>query len=226
MRQVKTRLLLIAEEGLSKSAYLEVLRGLDVEVDCVSSPDQICGALVDSPYSGLLIDVPTMIRCECSDKNRITRIMDRFPVLRLLYNPAYGGIRGLSHGGTMSDNRDLVDFVLHECIPFSPRSIRVAHRYELVFNVLLLRKEKEEPEAGERTVTINVSEHGCFVVSVNDWRLNGPAWLVINEFDDRTPIEIRVRWQRPWGTPCRFPGFGATFENMTTHQYVQLHSYL
>lgn len=223
---MKTRLLLIAEEGLSKSAYLEVLRGLDVEVDCVSSPDQICGALVDAPYNGLLIDVPTMIRCECIDKNRITRIMDRFPVLRLLYNPAYGGIRGLSQGGTMRDNRDLVDFVWYECRAFTPRSIRVVQRHEQVFNVILLKTETDDPEAGERTVTINVSEHGCFVVSVNDWRLDSSAWLVINEFDDPTPIEIKVRWQRPWGTPCRFPGFGATFENMTTHQYVQLHSYL
>lgn len=223
---VKTKLLLIAEEGLSRSAYLEVLRGLDVEVDCVASPDQISGALVDAPYNGLLIDVPTMIRCECSDKNRITRIMNRFPVLRLMYNPAYGGIRGLSQGGTMRDNRDLVDFVAQECIPFPPRSIRVVRRHELVFNVVLMREEAADPEAGERTVTVNISEHGCFVVSVADWQLQAPAWMVVNEFDDRTPIEVRVRWQRPWGTPCRFPGFGATFESMTTHQYVQLHSYL
>ena len=80
--------------------------------------------------------------------------------------------------------------------------------------------------SGKGPVTINVSEHGCFVVSVNDWRLNSSVWMMVNEFDDHTPIEIKVRWQRPWGTQCRFPGFGATFENMTTHQYVQLHSYL
>lgn len=223
---VKIKLLLIAEEGLPRSAYLEVLHGLDVEVDCIASPDEMTGALVDAPYSGLLIDVPTMIRCECSNKNRITRIMDRFPVLRVMYNPNYGGIRGLSHGGTMRDNRDLVDFVLHECLPFTPRSIRVARRHELIFNVMLFRRQSEDPEAGERTVTINVSEHGCFVYSVNDWRLKASAWLVVNEFDDRTPIELKVRWQRRWGEMLQFPGIGATFESMTTHQYVQLHSYL
>ncbi len=223
---MKIKLLLIAEEGLSRSAYQEVLRGLDVEVDCIASPDEMTGALVDAPYSGLLIDVPTMIRCECNNKNRITRIMDRFPVLRVMYDPKYGGIRGLSHGGTMRDNRDLVDFVLHECLLFTPRSIRVAQRHELVFNVMLFRRQTEDMEAGERTVTINVSEHGCFVYSVNDWRLETPAWLVVNEFEDRTPIELKVRWQRHWGSVLQFPGIGVTFESMTTHQYVQLHSYL
>ena len=80
---MKAKLLLIAEKGVSRDAYIEVLRFIDVEVDCISSPDEITGALVDAPYSGVLIDVPTMIRCECGDKNRITRIMGRFPVLRL-----------------------------------------------------------------------------------------------------------------------------------------------
>lgn len=223
---MKTKLLLIAEEGASRLAYLEALCCLDVEVDCVSSPDEITGSLAQAPYSGLLIDVPTMIRCECRDKNRITRIMGRFPVLRLMYDPSFGGIRGLSQGGTMRDNRDVVDFVEHECKPFPPRSIRVVQRRDLVFNVRLYTSELDIPDRGERTVTMNVSEHGCFVLTVNDWRLQAPAWLVVDEFEDRTPIEIRVRWRRQWGTPFQLPGIGVTFESMTTCQYVQLHSYL
>ncbi|MBU4377466.1 MAG: GNAT family N-acetyltransferase, partial [Proteobacteria bacterium] len=79
-----------------------------------------------------------MIRCECVDKNRVNSIMQRFPVLRLMYNPGFGGIRGLARGGTLRDNRDLAEFVLNECVPFAPRSIRVTRRQEVIFNVLLL----------------------------------------------------------------------------------------
>lgn len=221
-----TKLLLIAEEGVSRSAYLKVLKSLDVEVDCIASPDEITSSLSDASYSGLLIDVPTMIRCECSDKNRITRIMGRFPVLRLMFNPDFGGIRGLSQGGTMRDNMDIVDFVMNECVPFPGRSIRAVKRYDLVFNVLLSREEGCALDDGERTVTMNVSEQGCFVLTVNEWRLQSPGWLVVDEFDDRSPIELRIRWRRPWGTPFQLPGIGVTFESMTTSQYVQLHSYL
>jgi len=220
---VKTKLLLIAEKGLSRSAYVEVLHDLDAEVDCISSPDELTGALVDAPYSGLLIDVPTMIRCECSDKNRI---MDRFPVLRLMYNPKYGGIRGLAQGGTVRDNRDLSEFVLRECVPFLPRSIRVASRQEIVFNVILYDEPNMLDKGGERTITVNVSEHGCFVYSVTDWVVDNPAWIVVRELEDQTPIEILVRWRRVWGDTMLFPGIGASFESMTTHQYVQLHSFL
>lgn len=226
VRTVKTKILLIAESGLARTAYTEALCDLNVEVDCIASPDEITDVLVDEAYSGLLVDVPTMIRCECENKNRITRIMDRFPVLRLMYNPKFGGIRGLAHGGTVRDNRDLGDFIIHECVPFEPRSIRVAQRHDVVFNVMLLNEIDRQDVEAERTVTVNVSEHGCFVYTVSDWRLHSPAWLVVNEFDDKTPIELKIRWHGKWGAMMSMPGIGASFESMTTHQYVQLHSFL
>lgn len=223
---MKTRLLLVSETGLSRSAYTDVLETLDVDVDCIASPDEMTDALADARYSGVLVDVPTMIRCQCDNKNRITKIMNRFPVLKLMYDPAHGGVRGLAHGGTFKDNRNLSDFVLHECVPFEPRSIRVAKRQPVVFNVMLLDEIGCGDLNGERTVTVNVSEHGCFVYTVNDWTMFSPAWMVVNEFEDKTPIELRVRWQGQWGMNMCLPGIGTSFESMTAHQYVQLHSYL
>jgi len=221
---LKTRLLLIAEPGAARNAYMEVLRSLDVEVDCVGSPSEMTGCLADAFYNGLVVDVPTMIRCECGDKNRITRCMERFPVLRVMFNAGGGGIRGLAHGGTLRNNRDLADFVEYECRTFPARSIRVARRREVVFNVVLFNRPDDAE--GERTVTINVSEHGCFIFTINDWRLQSPAWMVVSEFDDKTPVELKVRWRRPWGTEGRVPGIGATFESMTAYQYAQLQSIL
>ena len=225
---MKTKLLLIAEKGLSRTAYSEVLHDIDIdiEVDCISSPDEITGTLIDAPYSGLLIDVPTMIRCECGDKNRITRIMDRFPVLRLMYNQKHGGIRGLTQGGTVCDNRDLTEFVLKECVPFSPRSIRVAQRQGVVFNVMLFGDLDRLEQGGEHSVTVNISEHGCFIYSAGDWRVDNPAWIVVRELEDQTPIKLMVRWHRPWGGAMHIPGIGAGFESMTSRQFVQLHSFL
>lgn len=223
---MKTKVLLIAEGGLARSAYTEVLQDLDVDVDCIGAPDEMSDALIDAAYNGLLVDVPTMIRCECSDKNRITRIMNRFPVLRLMYNPQFGGIRGLAQGGTIRDNRNLTDFILNECVPFIPRSIRVAERKNVTFNVLLMNDMNAAEIEAERTVTVNVTEHGCFIYSIGDWREQDSAWLVVNEFKDKTPIELRVRWCNRWGKTMNIPGIGATFESMTTHQYVQLYSYL
>lgn len=221
---MKTRILLVAEKGDARAAYTDVLRELGVDFDCITSPDEITDVLVGGAYNGLLVDVPTMIRCECENKNRITKIMDRFPVLRLMYNDRFGGIRGLAQGGTIRDNRDLREFIRDECAPFEARSIRTSERKEVVFNVLLLKDLDHEDQ--ERTVTVNVSERGCFVYTVNRWEIASPAWLVINEFDDRTPIELKVRWRHEWGREMRLPGIGTSFESMSASQYAQLHTYL
>ncbi|QJB58065.1 PilZ domain-containing protein [Pseudodesulfovibrio sp. zrk46] len=223
---MKTKVLLVAEGGFARAAYMEVLHDLNVEVDCIASPDEMTEALIDAEYNGLLIDVPTMIRCDCADKNRITRIMDRFPVLRVMFNSDHGGIRGLTQGGTIRDNRDLGEFILHECVPFKPRSIRVAERRDIVFNVLLMHEVDQEDIRAERTVTVNVSEHGCFIYTVNQWTPYSPAWMVVHEFEDKTPIELKVRWCGKWGQRMGMPGIGTSFESMTAHQYVQLHTFL
>ena len=224
--KVQTRILLVAEEGLARSAYTEVLRNLDVDFDCISSPDEMNTRLTSARYNGVLVDVPTMIRCECVDKNRITHIMERFPVLRLMYNPEFGGVRGLAHGGTIKDNRDLADFIINDCIPFPARSVRVSERKDVVFNVLLMHEHDEEHLEAERTVTINVSEHGCFIYTINTWELLRPAWMIVNEFEDKTPVELKVRWRGQWGSNMSMPGIGTSFESMTAHQYAQLHTFI
>lgn len=221
---MNTRLLLVAECGEARAAYLNVLRGLGVEVDCIASPDELGNVLSGNAYNGLLVDVPTMIRCECDDKNRITKIMSLFPVLRLMYNPQFGGIRGLAQGGTVRDNRNLSEFVRDECMSFDARSIRLAERKEIVFNVLLFKDL--ETEKAERTITVDVSESGCFIYTVDRWDTAGSAWMVVNEFDDKTPIELKVRWRQGWGRQMSPPGIGASFESMSAGQYAQLHSFL
>lgn len=220
------RLLLVAENNESREAYIEALSRLDVLVDCIASPEEMNTILAEDKYNGLLVDVPTMIRCESPDKNRISRIMERFPVLRLIYNKEFGGIRGVAYGGTVRDNRDIMGFVEQECLPFTPRSIRQLQRQELVFNVLLFREQSQPESVGERTVTINVSEKGCFVCSMADWQVQSPAWIVVNEFEDKTPIELKVRWRRNWGQFMLLPGIGASFESISDNQLEQLSTYL
>lgn len=223
---MKIRILLVAEAGLARSAYSEVLNSLGVEYDCISSPDEMQSLMTQAQYNGVLVDIPTMIRCESTDKNRVTQIMEHFPVLRLMYNPECGGIRGLAHGGTIKDNRNLADFVINECIPFPARSIRVSERKDVVFNVLLMDECDPDCIQAERTVTINVSQHGCFIYTVNVWEVMRPAWMIVNEFDDKTPVELKVRWCGEWGKNMRIPGIGTSFESMTAHQYAQLNAFI
>jgi len=215
-------LLLIAERGAARDAYRNELCMLGVRVDCIATPDMVEGALCEIPYNGILIDVPTMIRSESLVKNRVSSIMERFPVLRLLYNGDNGGIRGLAHGGTLRDNKSLSSFVLNECRTFSPRTIRRSRRSDLVLNVLLAPNAEELNDIHERTVTVNVSEQGCFVYSTKRWEDNQNAWIVVNELEDKTPIGLRIHWSRGWGKMTRMPGIGTSFFSITSGQLRQI----
>ncbi|WP_250645457.1 PilZ domain-containing protein [Salidesulfovibrio onnuriiensis] len=218
----KIKLLLIAESGLAQQAYLAELYKLGADVDCIESPDELHDQLCDVPYNGLLVDVPTMIRSDSANKGRVTRIMERYPVLRLLYNSDHGGIRGLSQGGTVRANKSLDSFVLNECLTFPARSIRRARRSDLVLNVLLVDDRNRFGRDEERTVTVNVSEQGCFVYSVRAWEASAPAWMVVTELEDPSPIELKVHWTRRWGRSSRLPGIGTSYAHISDSQLEQI----
>lgn len=218
--------MLISESGMAQEAYMSELYRLGVEVDCISSPEQLQERLCDIPYNGLLVDVPTMIRSDSSEKSRVTRIMDRFPVLRLLFNSDQGSIRGLSHGGTVRDNKTLESFVLNDCLTFPARSIRRAQRSELVLNVMLAEDCEKLGLEQERTVTVNVSEQGCFVYSTRSWEEDESAWIVVRELEDKTPIGLHIHWTRSWGQTLRMPGIGTSFSTIRPDQLDQIRALL
>ncbi|WP_243546683.1 PilZ domain-containing protein [Pseudodesulfovibrio tunisiensis] len=216
-----TRMLLICERGFARAAYVERVRGLGVEVDCIEEPDTLRHELSEVPYSGLLIDVPTMIRSESNAKGWLTGFMARFPVLRLVFDPRCGGIRGLNQDFAICDNADIADFVMDKCIRNAPVSVRKARRIELELGVELLDRA-DSVSARERTRTLNVSKQGCFVLSDHVWPVDKTMWIVVNEFEDKTPIGLKICWSRESRAASLVPGVGARFETLTERQYWQL----
>lgn len=212
------RVLLIAEQGEARKAYVSALDELGVAYDAILSPDEIQDRLNNTPYNGLLVDVPTMIRSASKEKQRVNQAQEWFPTLKLLYNPQYGGIRGMHAGGTVNQNLSLAEFVQGECTRFTARTVRLAVRAELIFNVVLLARPDQPLHEAERSVTMNISELGCFVFTVRDWRTQGRCWLRFQEFGETGPIEAQVRWQRPWGESMRIPGIGVSFPALTPAQ--------
>lgn len=108
---------------------------------------------------------------------------------------------------------------------YKVRAMR-SRRTDLVLNVTLLDDPRLGLDKGERTVVVNLSKTGCFLFTSRDLALGQTLWMVINEFEDHTPIELKLCWRRGWGTPMSMPGIGACFVAMTPMQYVQLHAFL
>ncbi|MFW5837974.1 MAG: PilZ domain-containing protein [Desulfovibrionaceae bacterium] len=216
------RLLLIAEQGPSRTAYEKSLQEMNVAYDALSSPGEMKNMLTETPYNGLLLDVPTMIRASGRDKMHVNEMLERFPVLRLIYDAQHGRIRGLHYGRSSDNAVDLKTFIRQSCAALPARSIRAAQRRNLHLNVWLLPESHAPLSAGERTVTSNVSEVGCFLITSRPWKNFERLWLVFREFTDKSPVQARIRWRKTWGEALEIPGLGIQFEQISPSQREDL----
>ncbi|WP_415519680.1 MAG: PilZ domain-containing protein [Desulfovibrio aminophilus] len=210
------RVLLVAEPGDARSAYEQELARLGVTFDAIDGPGGRPAGAEGRIYNGILLDLPTWIRCPARDRENLQAVLEHFPVLRLLHNQEQGGIRGVSLGATVRQARDMDGFLLKECAGFHPRPLRMSDRHDVSHSVLILRGPDQASEQGERAVTTNVSATGCFMVAFGVFEVGQKLWLLFpeeNSPDQGGPVRCVVRWFRPWGVSRRLPGIGVAFED-------------
>ncbi|HTZ20898.1 MAG TPA: PilZ domain-containing protein [Opitutaceae bacterium] len=216
------RILLVVAPGKSREAYLRRLDRLPAVWDVVDSIDSLETSLQDTPYNGLLLDVPTMIRASTSQKAKVLALLEYYPVLRLSYRAPVDEIHALADGQTTPQTHTLEEFVGDDCRRFRARAVRAFKRCHLVFNVRLLDQPEQPLEEGEKAFTVDVSESGCFVATVQPPESGRLLSVVLCDLADPTPIPIEVRWRILWGETMRTPGFGARFLSLTEEQKAEL----
>ena len=216
--------LLVAAPGEARDACERELVRVGVSYDALDSPADLRGPVAERLYNGLLLDLATWIRCPAQKRSTLQGVIERFPVLRLLYNPEQGGLRGVTLGGTVQQARDMEAFLLEQCAAFPARSFRMAERQSAICNVRILERPDQPEAEGLRAVTSNVSEAGCFLISCRDFAAGQQLWLAFTDFDSHEPIAATVRWLRPWGESMRLPGAGVSFEALNEKQQRALRS--
>ena len=220
------RLLLITQEGDALEAYRQALTDLGVDFDSIYSLLAIQSSLLEKPYNGLLVDVDTMACADRIEKETAKELLDLFPVIRLNFDPGKKIIRTLYYGEVGEGSTSLKEFLEKHCQDFPRRSIRRSIRRALHFNVLLSRRPDFPPELTWRTNTIDVSEDGCFVYTIEEWEPNTDVWLKSDELDDPAPIQANIRWQAAWGSPMQMPGIGLEFSQISETQRTALRRYI
>jgi hypothetical protein len=216
------RILLVAMPGQPREAYLRQLQQLGVAYDVVDSVDMLEALLQDTPYNGLLLDVPSMIRATPAQKAKLRSLLEQYPVLRLTYRAPEDEIHGLTDGQTSPLPRSIEEFASQECRRTPARALRAFKRCSLVLNVLLLDRPDQPLAEGKKAYTVNVSETGCFVASLDPPECGHTLYAVLCDLFDHTPVPIEVRWQIRWGESLRAPGFGAKFGSLTEAQKAEL----
>lgn len=217
-----TTILLICREGKSRQIYKAELDLPGVSLVCVQALMEFFHRGVYCPLNGIMVDMPTYMRSSEEEKRLLTDLVVLFPALRLRCQEATGEVRTLPFGTAYPGNTPPAVFVQKHCALSAPRKIRTSERSLLNMPALLNRSLPVENVSGTRSVTINVSRGGCFLIWFELWAVGDRGWLVLPELEDQTPIAVEVCSVRLWGEQHVLPGVGVKFITLTGAQKIEL----
>ncbi|OGT96441.1 MAG: hypothetical protein A2X80_13270 [Geobacteraceae bacterium GWB2_52_12] len=217
-RRKNINILLICREGRSREEYQEQLSAPGVSLVCVQAPMSFYRHKVYRPLNGIMVDMPTYMRCSEEEKRLLTEMVGLFPALRLKCHEVSGEIRMLPFGKVYPVTATAADFIQSHCSSFEQRKVRTCERVQHNLSAILSTSLPVESRAGVRSVTANISRRGCFLVNFQPWLIGEFGWLVFPDLKDTTPIQIRVCTSIQWGESRSLPGIGVEFVELTDSQ--------
>lgn len=215
------RLILVCKEGPARQAYLREASSIGIHVDCVETFGDLFKCMITDAYHGVMVDLVTSVKASREEKGIAQEILDVFPLIQLKWDQETNTIHTISTGSSLNSNT-LAHFVAQECQLFKPRAVRISVRKSIYFNTLISKQEEMPPGGTQRSVTINISQGGCFLFSTQDWSNTPEVWFVIHELKDKTPILGEIRWRQPWGKTMAIPGIGISIRQILSQQLTQL----
>jgi Tfp pilus assembly protein PilZ len=215
------KLALACKNEKARQAYVDAVKLTGVEVDIVSSLNELHELLSKNAFNGVMVDLNTKVKASKEEKAMMQNLLEQFPLAQLNFEEKTGHVRAF-HFGQACGGETLGAFINEECRSFSARPLRLTRRAEVNFNVLLIPVDDAIALETDRTVTINVSEGGCFFYFVDGLTIGSRIKMVFKELGDKTPILGDVRWQVLWGDTMQIPGIGVRFEEIRENQLEEI----
>lgn len=213
-------LILVARSDTRIQTYREALELRGFACCPVSELKEVAALTCRHLFSGVLLDMPIIIKASQADKKLLEDILKALPSAYLNIAPATDSIKLLTADNHHGTARSMEEF-LTICNGFTPRLVRPNDRVPLHLNALVTHQGYESDP--EQTVTLNVSGQGCFLFSTHpENQPEQQVGICFVGLDDRTPIISTIRWVRHWGEVHQMPGIGVTFEQITEDQRRQL----
>jgi hypothetical protein len=209
------KIVLVAQEGNAKRAYLAELESIGVQVDEISSFSEIHKLMSENSYNGVIVDFKTKMKATANEKKLAPDILEQFPFAQLNFEEK-AGVNILCYD--QMNNNTLKEFINIKCRSFNARKIRLFARKENHFNIKLSKISDFTEKEIDQTVSINVSQGGCFIYSIDNWEISTNVFIVIKELYDKRPIPCEVRRHIAWGETMQIPGIGIKFLDISENQ--------
>jgi len=158
-------------------------------------------------YSGILVDLPSIIKSKGEEKIVAYTLANFFPILRVR---AMGGMLvPMAMPGSAKQDKSLDDFLHKTCIAHAARPLRAFRRHPVSL-ATMIRNNNEDI----RGFTLNISWGGLFNVDLQAERFHvgDIVTIAFPEFDFTVPAVVRR--VKPWGIQRYAPGIGFSFYDM------------
>ena len=211
---------MVVKEAEARGAYEEALRRVGVRYDVAESFDEVLRLSVDNAYSGLIIDILTLIRSSKEEKQIAYDCLNFYPSLRVKWDARQKAMNlsPLEQSYSADAETTLDFFIENRCRSFAARSLRKFNRKETVLALLLCASPDSPAGDGLKTFTVNVSQGGAFVHTTDSYAKGETVWLRFRELPDGEPVQAVVCWHVQWGACRSIPGIGVRFEFASQEQ--------
>lgn len=193
----------IAYNEETRHAFVEALQASGAQAVAAASFYDAETLALHGSYSGLLVDLPSIVKAKGDEKVVACSLTSFFPTLRVR---AVGKVLvPMTMPGSARQDNSLNDFLLKSCTGFEPRRLRRHRRRDICLATLL-----HAPSSHERGFTLNLSWSGAFVLNTAPERFNVGDTLNIYLPETELLVPVTVRWLRPWGER-KLSGLGVSF---------------
>lgn len=202
----KHPIIAIAYTADTRQAFVSALQQAGTEVVAAESFYDAETLALHGSYSGLLVDLPSIVKAKGDEKVIACSLTNFFPTLRVR---AVGTMLvPMTMPGSARQDNSLNDFLVKSCAGFEPRRLRLHRRRDICLAVQL-----HHPLSDERSFTLNLSWGGAFILHNVPERFSVDSQLDIYLPEAELLIPTTIRWLRPWGDR-KLSGLGLAFSRI------------
>ncbi|MFH0784121.1 MAG: PilZ domain-containing protein [Pseudomonadota bacterium] len=219
IRDTGIRVLLFVDDDISREKYLAALADCVVQVFVSASFFCLSEEISNQTYHGLILDLPTKMKAIKANKREVYRLVEKFPTAHVRVDGSTDEIRCF-YIGLRQDGNALFDFINDQCCNSKPQKIRAFVRVGASVPVLLYRHPQSKRPV--RSITLDISSGGCFIVTTHHWREGQEIFLRFPELSTITSVRAQIRTVVLWGKGRQIPGIGVKFLDLSMAQIDQL----
>ncbi len=204
MSLLKYPVFVISVSDDTRAALVESLKPFDVEVVPCSTFLEAEDLALQGVYSGILVDLPSIIKAKGEEKIVACSLTGFFPTLRVRIMGKV--LIPMTMPGAAKQENSVKDFIHRACANFFARKLRTHHRHPIGISVAIGFQGIET-----KAFTLDLSWGGAFIFDFNVERFELGDELTVFFQEPGLEVKANVSWKQAWGLR-HAPGIGVQFQ--------------